>query len=109
MKFVGALRSQWGNYTALVEVDRQEFQSITGRDINIGQAVAGEKFDVQAMWYALRNIATKSQDMKRMWASMQAFLDLTEDQAILAVMEKCGVAEKVVEQKNEEEDDCVNE
>mgnify|MGYP000872333975 CR=1 FL=1 len=90
MKFVAMIPGRYGN-RALVELTELEFGSLTGKQCRLEHSMVGMSYDVNGLRDALFAIARNSIDIKRTRASMQAFLDLTEDAAILAVLEKCGV------------------
>jgi hypothetical protein len=106
MKFVAVVpKGDRYESHALVEMTASEFRSLTGRSMrSFDELRVGESFSVLGLRDALNQIASKGSDIKRVRATMRTFLELTEDDAILEVLEKCGVPVVVEEPAKESSD-----
>lgn len=94
--------------SVIVELTAAEWQAIGGATYTSGykwHADTTRVPDIMELVDALREIKRASPDLKRVRAAFQTFLLLTEGDAIEAVLEKCGVAEPVVEDDEPDESD----
>jgi hypothetical protein len=113
MKFVAVVPTGPGfTRRAIVELSEYEYQALTGDTlVRLDTLKPGREVDIFAMRNALLDISKKGADISKKWAdikrlraTLRTFLDLTEDDAILQVLEKCGVPVVVEEPAKESSD-----
>jgi hypothetical protein len=103
MKFVAVVPTGPGfTRRAIVELSEYEYQALTGDTlVRLDALKPGHEVEIYAMRNALLDISKKGADIKRLRATLRTFLELTEDDAILQVLEKCGVPVVVEEPAKE--------
>jgi len=99
MKVIGT-----NNSAIIVELSASEWAAIGGRIHVVGYntfPTSSPVPDVYETAKALRNIKDATPDLNRIRATFQSFLMLTEPQAIIEVLKKCGIAEKATEPQSD--------
>lgn len=94
--------------SVIVELTGSEWQAIGGQTYTSGYTRHADPTrvpDIMELVDTLRAIKNASPDLQRIRSAFQAFLLLTEGDAIAEALKKCGVAEPVVEDDEPDEPD----